>query len=354
MDESSKTIMNYIRDPTCTLKALILNGADVDDYEVGNLCDAMIENTSILTLGLSRNLLGSDEHRKLLEPELELAGDGLARLLLKNRKLTSLDLSWNSLRASCATAIGRALKRNCTIKKLQLQFNSFGDLGTQSIGYALKYNSSLTELDLSNNSIVPRSACVLANALSHNETLSFLNLSDNVLGRVGGQAVVAAIQRSQEIKRIIKFSGCDCSKEDPSLFDPARPQGTWYLDLAEPYGQMIAEECFFLANFRAGCSIEQLMYEQKVIPLTRASLGHKKFSLKEIHQHSKTAAKAVLSKQWPAAAAALAALMDQFSFTMAQDVCLEVVQMVGKNWATKQARKNRSEDLHEVFLPEVR
>ena len=68
IDQSSATIMDYIRDPACTLRALVLNGADVDDYEVGNLCDAMIENLSIEMLGLSRNLLGADEHRKLLEP----------------------------------------------------------------------------------------------------------------------------------------------------------------------------------------------------------------------------------------------------------------------------------------------
>jgi Ran GTPase-activating protein (RanGAP) involved in mRNA processing and transport len=212
MDDSSASIMKYISSKDCTLRTLKLNGSDVDDYECCNLCDAMIENFSIETLCLSRNLLGSDEHKRTLKPNLVLAGDGIAKMLNKNKKLTSLDLSWNSLRMSGAVAIGRALKKNKMLKSLFLQFNSFGDLGAQAVGYALKYNKSLQELDLSNNSIVPRSACVLANALSHNSTLVFLNISDNILGRVGSQAVVAAIQRTQDLNRVISFSSCDCTR----------------------------------------------------------------------------------------------------------------------------------------------
>jgi hypothetical protein len=31
MDESSESIMDFLRDPLCTLTTLLLNGADVDD-----------------------------------------------------------------------------------------------------------------------------------------------------------------------------------------------------------------------------------------------------------------------------------------------------------------------------------
>lgn len=353
MDNSSRTIMNYIASNSCTLRTLKLNGADVDDYECCNLCDAMIANRSIETLCLSRNSLGAEEHRRLLKPDLVLAGDGIGKMLLKNKTLTSLDLSWNSLRLAGASTIGRALKKNETLRSLFLQFNTFGDQGTQSIGYALKYNKSLVELDLSNNAIVPRSACVLANSLSHNETLVFLNVNDNILGRVGSQATVAAIQRSQDVKRVITFSGCDCSREDPSLFDPSKPQGKWILDLAEPYGQMIAEECFFLSNYRAGCSIDKLTYEGKEIFLERKSVGAKRFSLGEMQRASKAAAKNIISLNFSAAAIDLAVVLSQFCFKMPSEQALLVVKKVGDNWAQKQKRRDRTEDLHEVFLTEV-
>jgi len=43
----------------------------------------------------------------------------------------------------------------------------------------------------------------------------------------------------------------------------------WKLDLAEPYGSMIMEECIFLANFRAGCYINKLQVGKVEVPLSR-------------------------------------------------------------------------------------
>lgn len=355
MDESSESIMKYISSKDCTLRTLKLNGADVDDYECCNLCDAMIENRSIETLCLSKNFLGRDEHKRLLAPKLLLAGDGIAKMLCQNKKLTYLDLSWNSLRNSGAVAVGNALRKNKSLLSLKLQFNSFGDHGTQAVGYALKYNRVLEDLDLSNNSIVPRSTCVLANALSHNHTLQYLNISDNILGRVGSQAVVAAIQRNQDeiTPRIISFSSCDCTREDSSLFDPAKPQGRWILDLSEPYGQMIVEECFFLANFRAGCSVELLEYNGREVVLERKNTGGQKFSLSEMQKNSKLAAKNIIAKNFEAAVRNLGDVLGPFGFKMLQDVSSNVCKAVGKNWEHRQRQKDRTEDLHEIFLTEV-
>lgn len=355
MDESSESIMKYISSKDCTLRTLKLNGADVDDYECCNLCDAMIENRSIETLCLSKNFLGRDEHKRLLAPKLLLAGDGIAKMLCQNKKLTYLDLSWNSLRMAGAVAVGNALRKNKSLLSLKLQFNSFGDQGTQAVGYALKYNRVLQDLDLSNNSIVPRSTCVLANALSHNHTLKYLNISDNILGRVGSQAVVAAIQRTQDeiTPRMISFSSCDCTREDSSLFDPAKPQGRWILDLSEPYGQMIVEECFFLANFRAGCSVERLEYNGREVVLERKNTGGQKFSLSEMQKNSKLAAKNIIAKNFEAAVGYLGDVLRPFGFKMLPDISKNVCKAVGKNWEHRQRQKDRTEDLHEIFLTEV-
>ena len=357
MDVSSVSIMDYISSSNCTLKKFFLQAADIDDYEIGSLCDAMIKNHTITHLCLAKNLLGSEEHKRLFKQNLVLGGDALARLIVTNDTITSLDLSWNSLKGASAVAFGRSLRKNKTLKTLLLQFNAFGDLGTQSIGWALKYNKSITHLDLSNNSLVPRSTCVLANALSHNTTLKLLNISDNMLGRIGSQAVVAAIQRTTSgeggQRRVISFANCDCMREDKTLFDPAKPQGQWVLDLEEPYSQMIAEELFFLANFRAGCSIDRLEYKGSVVPLERRTDGSKRFNLKDMHATAKLAAKAIIKGSFDAAATSVVKLLAMFGFTMENSTAVALVKVVGNNWVAMQKRKDRTEDLHEVLMPQV-
>jgi|TARA_B110000090_G_C13171259_1_gene365524 Ran GTPase-activating protein (RanGAP) involved in mRNA processing and transport len=184
----------------------------------------MINNHSIHTLGLARNLIGNEEYKKTTDPGLRLGGDGIAKMLEENQTLTSLDVQYNQLRQTSAVAIGKALKLNHSLVILKAGFNSFGDLGTQHLGSSLKTNRTLEHLDLKSNSLVPKSVCVLANALSHNDKLRNLILDDNILGRLGAQAVAAAIQRSSQAERewklVISFNNSDCFKETNDLFDP--------------------------------------------------------------------------------------------------------------------------------------
>lgn len=363
MDDSSRTIRDYVASPDCYLQTLLLNGSDVDDYECCHLCDAMCKNTSIKTLGLANNLIGENEYRKVTAPDLYLGGDAIASMIEQNTTLTSLDVTYNKIRLKGAAAIGKAFTKNRSIKYLKAGYNSFGDLGTQWLGYALKHNSTVVYVDLQANSLVPKSVCVLTNALAYNETLTHLVLDDNVLGRVGSQAVTAAIQRSSQAARKYKleisFNQCDCFKYDPAVFDPAKPGGKHKLDMTEPYGQMILEECMFLANHRAGCEIKKLEYQlgrdKKVIELERVQQADTKeaFNIDIFHKSSKAAAKNLLKGNVSEASNMLQKVLKQFHFVMDTATCREVVRRVETNWSVKQSQKNRSDDLHEVYLMEV-
>ena len=46
----------------------------------------------------------------------------------------------------------------------------------------------------------------------------------------------------------INFKSCDTKRVDSSIFDPKNPAGTFTVDLKEPYGVMVVEESFYLAN----------------------------------------------------------------------------------------------------------
>jgi hypothetical protein len=254
--------MAYLRNSRCRLKTLVLNGADVDDSECGNLAKAIQDNFSITSLSLTNNMIGKDELMNVVDPDLITGGEALGEMLCTNTTITELDVSWNAIRMDSAITFAESLTANNTLLVLKLAYNAFGDLPTQYLGQALKVNDKLKYLDISYNSITPRAATVLANALVQNESLETLIIDGNVLGAVGAQALIAAVQRASGEKRVltISFQNCDCSRESADVFNASNPSGNYRVDLSEPYGQMVAEECLYLANYRAGCTLLRLAH----------------------------------------------------------------------------------------------
>eukprot|EP01041_Mallomonas_annulata_P008375 gene8375-17271_t len=220
IDESSELITSYLMVPHC---------ADVDDGECCNIAKALHLNESVTTLSLTNNLIGSNETRNFTNPNLVTGPEAIGAMLLKNRTLTSLDLSWNFIRKDSAVTIAEALLVNKTLKRLLLANNGFGDHATKLLGQSLKKNISLRELDLSFNALTPCAAAVLANSLVLNEFITSLDVRGNVLGRIGSQALVAAVQRVSTFQRTlsVSFGNCDCEVEDSNVFDPKQPYINW-------------------------------------------------------------------------------------------------------------------------------
>lgn len=363
MDDSSATIMTYLKDERCQLRTLLLNGADVDDDECGNLCAAMAHNRSVRTLGLAKNLIGKAELMNVVNPDLVTGGEALGEMLKDNRTLTKLDLSWNAIRLESAIALAVSLETNQTLKTLLLAYNSFGDMPSQVLGRALKLNKGLTELDLESNAINPKAATVLANAISFNETLIKLNINGNTLGKIGAQALVAAIQRSstESRKLQVSFINCDCIADDHNVFSAANPHGTWRLNLREPYGQMVAAECLYLANVKVGCRILRLLYNGQLVVLERSYVAkeeegeegrQKKFKLEEFYRTSRLTADALLSGNYDEASVQCDLLLRQFGFKMDEEQRHVVLKKTAELWAIKAKREGR-DDLQEVILYEL-
>ncbi len=293
----------------------------------------------------------------MLHPDLLTGGEAIGDMLRENSTLTKLDLSWNTIRLDSAIAIALALDVNTTLRVLLLAYNSFGDMPSQILGRTLKSNKGLTELDIECNSITPKACTVLANAISFNETLLKLNINGNILGKIGAQALVAAIQRSSSESRKLQvsFVNCDCVQDDDNIFSAANPHGTWRLNLKEPYGQMVAAECLYLANYKAGCRIVKLMHNGQLITLERSftSAGDgeagqvKKFKLEEFYKNCRHAAKELLAGAMPEAAKALQVLLTQFDFKMAEEQRLLVLKKTLDLWQAKAKREGRDVS----FLP---
>jgi hypothetical protein len=223
---------------------------------------------------------------------------------------------------------------------------------SQILGRVLKTNTGLTVLDLEYNSITPKAATVLANAISFNETLLKLNVNGNVLGKIGAQALVAAIQRSSRENRALQvsFINCDCVLDEGNIFSAANPHGTWRLNLREPYGQMVAAECMYLANFKAGCRIVRLNYNGNPVTLERAYIATaeegeagvlKKFKLEEFYKNSRIAANELLAENIPEASKALNNILLSFNFQMEEEMRATVLAKTLELWTAKAKREGR-------------
>lgn len=70
------------------------------------------------------------ETHNILHPEFITGGEAIAEQLEKPTcQLRVLDLSWNGLRQSSATALGRALQANNSLVELDVQYNALGQEG---------------------------------------------------------------------------------------------------------------------------------------------------------------------------------------------------------------------------------
>ena len=136
------------------------------------------------------------------------------------------------------------------------------------------------------------------------------------------------------------------------MFDPGKPGGLWKVDMETPYGQMIVEECFYLATHRAGCNIAKLTLAKVEVPLERAPVKMRQFDLNNFHKQSKVAAKNTISGNFKEASDALVKVLKEFRFVMPPAKAMEVVEAVQAAWQKKHT-KDRTEDLHEVYLVEV-
>lgn len=156
-------------------------------------------------------LLGSVLSRKdchiqrisLAENQISNKGaKALARSLLVNRSLTSLDLRSNAIGPQGAKALADALKINRTLASLSLQSNVIRDDGAKSMAEALATNQTLSVLHLQKNTIGPSGAQRMADALKQNRSLKELVFSSNSIGDEGAQALAEALKVNQGLESL--------------------------------------------------------------------------------------------------------------------------------------------------------
>ena len=148
------------------------------------------------------------------------------------------------------------------------------------------------------------------------------------------------------------------------MFDPSNPGGKHLVDLGTAYGQMVADECFYLANYRAGVTVKKMEYaSHRSHPFEKVDLVadclHVGFNLEEFKSSAKGVATLILETPFKevAAADALIKLLRIFSFRMIRKFTVPIVKLVRENWNKKLQDYVRCDvipdELCEVLLYEV-
>ena len=225
----------------CPLRSLILENANVDDYEGAMFIKALGENGTLTELDLSRNLIGGAEILNSVKPDLVTAVESLAELIQKpDCVLNTISLAWNSIRLESSVCFAKALSFNHSIVHLDLSYNSLGHDGGMAIGEALLDNRTLRSLLLCNNNIGPTASFIICAAVEQNTCLRCINMDKNPIGECGAKAIMnlPAVVGS---RLDISASDCNVSMRDPMCwFDESDPCGKYQLNMKKPYDRAVA------------------------------------------------------------------------------------------------------------------
>ncbi|EQB77572.1 protein NLRC3 [Camelus ferus] len=190
---------NQFKDPVMELLGSVLSGKDcriqrisLGENQISNkgakaLARSLLVNRSLTTLDLRSNSIGPQ------------GAKALADALKINRTLSSLSLQSNMIRDDGARFMAEALAANRTLSVLHLQKNTIGPVGTRRMADALKQNRSLKELMFSSNSIGDGGAKALAEALKVNQGLESLDLQSNSISDSGVAALMGALCANQTL-----------------------------------------------------------------------------------------------------------------------------------------------------------
>ena len=132
---AAKAISDYLSTPSCPLQSLILQNADVDDYECEKFITSLYNNSTLTYIDLSSNKIGSAEALNVVKPNLITGGESIAELLRSSKsQLKTLKLGWNMIRLHSAVDLASSLTENKTLQYLDLSCNSLGRDGGEILG----------------------------------------------------------------------------------------------------------------------------------------------------------------------------------------------------------------------------
>ncbi|XP_071078224.1 NLR family CARD domain-containing protein 3 isoform X2 [Desmodus rotundus] len=228
--QSLRLDTNQFQDPVMELLGSVLSGKDcriqkisLAENQISNkgakaLARSLLVNRSLTTLDLRSNTIGPQGakaladalkiNRTLVFLSLQsntIKDDGarsMAEALAANRTLSVIHLQNTTIGPTGAQKMADALKQNRSLKELMFSSNSIGNKGAKALAEALKVNQGLESLDLQSNSISDAGVAALMGALCTNQTLLSLNLRENSISPKGAQDLARALCTNSTLKNL--------------------------------------------------------------------------------------------------------------------------------------------------------
>ena len=237
---NTKPQQEYLRRPDCPLERLVLNQADVDDFECAEFIEAVMENRSLRELELSHNLLGGAENLNTVMPELTTGAEALAEMIRSPTiKLQVLKLDWNMLRLDGAVELCESLGLNHTLTDVDLSYNSLGSNGGQALGKSLILNKTLKRLRVTNNSIDATACFTICAGVIENRGLELVHIDGNPICEQGAAALML-VPLLAGSRVSISAAKCNVIMRDPSCwFSYNKPMGSYTLNLEDAFERAI-------------------------------------------------------------------------------------------------------------------
>ncbi|XP_057187774.1 uncharacterized protein si:ch211-196h16.5 [Triplophysa rosa] len=200
-----KLISAGLENPNCKLETLQLSDCGVADKGCVALASALISNSHLRELNLSRNKLGGSGV-KMLSAGLKNPNCKLEKLVLWDCGVTD---------KGCA-ALASGLRSNSHLRKLNLKKNTnLGDSGVKLLSAGLENpNCKLEKLELSRCGVTHKGCVALASALKSNPShLRELNLSENNIGGSGVELLSATLKNPKCKLEILRLRCCGITDE---------------------------------------------------------------------------------------------------------------------------------------------
>ena len=139
--KASGAISDYVSLPHCPLQRLILQNANVDDYDCDIFMKRLHKNVSLTYIDLSSNKIGCAETLNVVKRTVTTGGEAIAALLRSgNSHLKTLKLGWNTIRLQSAVDLANSLVFNKTLIYLDLSCNPIGRDGGDVLGELFYYS----------------------------------------------------------------------------------------------------------------------------------------------------------------------------------------------------------------------
>lgn len=239
--ESAEALAVYVGKEDCPLVKLIMQRADVDDFEGEAFVTAMSHSKNLKYLDLSMNKLGQAENLNTVMPHLITAPEALAGLLrTPSCVLETLIVSWNMIRLDSAIDLASSIASNSSLTHLDISDNSLNAEGGKVLGEALIDNRTIKKLLICNNNISASACFTICVGVQENLALEYLSMDGNPIGEAGANALML-IPTSCGGRVKVSAKNCNHQVKDPQCwFNFNQPCDDYELKLSHPFDRSVA------------------------------------------------------------------------------------------------------------------